>query len=101
MHILKLSIERLGAKVANRIVKSSFLKNIISVADIDLTEEFILLDPKTIFLGVTTKTAMYGLLNNGDITQATYDQFHKDVQLYYKDALDYVQRKFAIIDPVI
>ena len=44
---------------------------------------------------------MNRLLNNGDITQATYDQFHKGVQLYYKDALDYIQRKFPISDPVI
>ena len=44
---------------------------------------------------------MNRLLNNDDITQATYDQFHKGVQLYYKDALDYIQRKFPISDPVI
>ena len=101
MHILKSSIERLGRKIANIIVKPSFLKNITSVADIDLTEESILLDPKTIFLGGTTKATTNRLLNNGDITQATYDQFHKGVQLYYKDALDYIQRKFPISDPVI
>ena len=101
LHILKLSIERLGTKIANRIVKPSFLKNIISVADIDLTEDSILLDPKIIFLGVTTKATMNRLLNNGDITQETYDHIHKDVQLYSKDALDYIQRKFPISDPVI
>ena len=55
LHILKSSIERLGRKIANRIVKPSFLKNITSVADIDLTEESILLDPKKNFLGGTTK----------------------------------------------
>ena len=98
---MKSSIERLGRNIANRIVKPFFLKSITSVADIDLTEESILLDPKTIFLGGTTKATMNRLLNNGDITQATYDQFHKGVQLYYKDALDYIQRKFPISDPVI
>ena len=41
------------------------------------------------------------MLNNGDITQATYNQFLKGVQLYYKDALDYIQRKFHISDPVV
>ena len=101
LHILKSSIQCIGRKIANRIVKPSFLKNITSVADIDLTEESILLDPKTIFLGGTTKATMNRLLNNGDITQATYDQFHKGVQVYYKDALDYIQRKFPISDPVI
>ena len=101
LHILKSSIESLGRKIANRIVKHSFLKNISSVADIDLAEESFLLDPKTIFLGGTTKATMSRLLNNDDITQATYDQFHKGVQLYYKDALDYIQRKFPISDPVI
>ena len=43
-----------------------------SVADIDLTEESILLDPKTIFLGGITKATMNRFVNNGDITQATY-----------------------------
>ena len=94
-------IYQLGRKIVNTIVKPSFLKNITSVTDIDLTEESVLLDPKTIFLGGTTKATMNRLLNNGDITQATYDQFHKGVQLYYKDALDYIQRKFPISDPVI
>ena len=97
LHILKLSIECLWTKIANRIVKPSFLKNITSVADIDLTEESILLDPKTIFLGGTTKATMNQLLNNDDITQATYDQFHKGVQLCYKDALDYIQRNFPSV----
>ena len=86
---------------ANRIVKPSFLKDITFVADIDLTEESIPLGPKAIFLGGTNKATMNQLLNNGDITQPTYDQFHKGVQLYYKDALDYIQRKFPISDPVI
>ena len=77
LHKLKLSIERLGRKIANRIVKSSFLKSITSVPDIDLIEEPILLDPKQFSLEVyTTKATMNQLLNNGDITQATYDQFH-------------------------
>ena len=67
LHILKLSIERIGTNIADRMVKPSFLKNITSVADIDLTEESILLDPKTIFLGGTTKATMNQLLNNGDI----------------------------------
>ena len=72
-----------------------------SVADVDLTEESILLDPNTIFLGGITKATMNRFVNNGDITQATYHQFHKGVQLYYKGALDYIQRKFPISDPVI
>ena len=58
LHILKSSIERLGRKISNRIVKPSFLKNITSVADIDLTDESILLDPKTIFLEGATKATM-------------------------------------------
>ena len=97
LHILKSSIERLGRKIVNRIVKPSFLKNITSVADIDLTEESILLDPKTIFLGGTTKATMNRLLNNGDITQATYDQFHKGVQLYYKVLLIIFKESFPSV----
>ena len=67
LHILKLSIECLGRKIVNRIVKPSFLKNITSVADIDLTEESVFLDPKTIFLRGTTKATMNRLLNSCDI----------------------------------
>ena len=101
LHILKSSIERFGRKIANRIVKLSFLRNILSVTGIDLTEESFLLDLKTIFFGGTTKSTMNRLLKNGDITQATYNQFHKGVQLYCKDALDYTQKKCPISDPVI
>ena len=98
---MKFSIERLGRKIASRIVNPSFLKNITSVADNDLTEESVFLDPTTVFLGSTTKATMNRLLNNGDMTQATYHQFHKGVQLYYKDALDYIQKKFHISDLAI
>ena len=97
LHKLKSSIERLGRKIANIIVEPSFLMNITSVADIDLTEESILLDPKTIFLGGTTKATMNRLLNNGDITQATYDQFHKGVQLYYKVLLIIFKESFPSV----
>ena len=44
---------------------------------------------------------MNRLLNNGDITQATYDQFQKGVQLYYKDVLGYIQRRFPISDELM
>ena len=92
LHILKSSIERLGRKIANRIVKPSFLKNITSVADIDLTEESILLDPKTIFLGGTTKATMNQLLNNGDIQNISSTKVF--------NGFFYSQKKFPISDSV-
>ena len=105
LHILKSSIERLGRKIANRIVKPSFLKNITSVADIDLTEESILLDPKTIFLGGTTKATMNRLLNNGDITQETmisstkvFNFTIRMLLIIFKESFPSVIKLYAIVD---
>ena len=41
------------------------------------------------------------LLNEGDNTQDQYNKFHKGAQCYLRDALAYIQEKFAITNEVI
>ena len=101
VHILKASMEHLGKNLATRIIKPTVLRGISSISDIDLTDESIFIEPKSIFLGGTTKATLNRLLSEGDISQHKYDSFHKGAYLYFKDALQYIQNKFPIKNEVI
>ena len=94
-------MEHLGQKLATRIIKRTALRGISSISYIDLTDDSIFIEPKSIFLGGTTKATLNRLLSKGDISQHKYDSFHTGAHLYYKDALQYIQNKFPIKNEVI
>ena len=52
-------------------------------------------------MGVTIKATLNRLLNEGDISQHEYDNFHTGAHLYFKDPLQYIQSKFPIKNEVI
>ena len=101
VHILNASMEHLGRKLATRIIKPTALRGISSISDIDLTDDSIFIEPKSIFLGGTTKAILNRLLSEVDISQHKYDSFHTGAHLYFKDALQYIQNKFPIKNEVI
>ena len=74
---------------------------ISSISDIDLTDDPIFIEPKSIFLGGTTKATLNRLLSEGDISQHKYDSFHTGAHLYFKDVLQCIQNKFLIKNEVI
>jgi hypothetical protein len=53
--MLKPAIERLGRKLANRIVLPSVMKDTGSVTELNLDNEQIFMDSRSLFLGGTTK----------------------------------------------
>ena len=81
VHILKASMEHLGRKLPTRIIKRSALRGISSISEIDLTDDYIFIEPKSIFYGGTTKATLNTLLNEGDISQHTYYSFHTGAHL--------------------
>ena len=94
-------MEHLGRKLATRIIKPTALRGISSISDIDLTDDSIFIESKSIFLGWTTKATLNRLLSEGDISQHKYDSFHTGAHFYLKDALQYIQNKFPIKNEVI
>ncbi len=94
-------MEHLGRKLATRIIQPTALRGISSISEIDLTDDSILIEPRSLFLGGTTKATLNRLLSEGDISQHQYDSFHTGAQLYFKDALQYIQNKFPIKNEVI
>ena len=100
IHLLKSSTEALARKLAARIIKPVVLRNVSSVKEIDLSDDTIFIDVKSIFLGGTTKTKLNRLLNEGDITQDQYSRSHDDAQCHFRDALAYIQEKFPITNEV-
>ena len=94
VHILKASVEHLGRKLATRIIKPTALRGISSISDIDLTDDSIFIELKSIFLGGTTKATLNRFLSEGDMSQHKYDSFHTGAHLYFKDALQYIQNNF-------
>ena len=94
-------MEHLGRKPATRIIKPTALRRVSSISDIDLTDDSIFIEPKSIFLDWTTKATLNILLSEGHISQHKYDSFHTGAHLYFKDALQYIQNKFPIKNEVI
>ena len=85
VHMLKASMEHLWRKLATRIIKPTALRGISSISDIDLIDDSIFIELKSIFLGGTTKATLNRLLSEGDISQHKYDSFHTGAHLYFKD----------------
>ena len=77
------------------------MRGISSISEINLTDDSIFIEPKSIFLSGTTKATLNRLLSEVDISQHKYDSFHTGAHLYFKDALQYIQNKFSIKNEVI
>ena len=80
-------MEHLGRKLTTRIIKPTALTGISSISDIDLTDDSIFIEPKSIFLGGTTKATLNRLFSEGDISHHKYDSFHTGTHLYFSMTL--------------
>ena len=80
IHLLKSSMENLGEKLAQRIVKPYVMREISSIKDIDVDNDDLFKDPQFIFLGGMTKATLNRLLNEGIITEEEHLAFHNAVQ---------------------
>ena len=101
IHILKASMEHLGRKIAQRIIKPAVLQGISSITELDLGDESIFIDARSMFLGGTTKFTLNRLRNNGSISENDYMKLHRGAFHYFKDALNYILEKFPISNEVI
>ena len=63
-------MEARARKLAARIIKPVVLRNVSSVKEIDLSDDTIFIDVKSIFLGGNTKAKLNRLFNEGDITRS-------------------------------
>ena len=66
IHQLKSSMK--ATKLAARITKPVVLRNVFSVKEIDLSDDSVFIDVKSILLGGATKAKLNRLLKEGDIT---------------------------------
>ena len=101
IHLLKASMEHLGRKFASRIITPKVLQNISSITEIDLSDEAIFINARSIFLGGTTKFTLNRLRNNGTISETEYLKVHRSAFHYFKNALEYILEKFPITNEVI
>ena len=83
--VLKPAIETLG-------------KNIGSIAELNLDNEEMFLEPKSLFLGGTTKFTLNRLHNNGTISDSDYKKLHSAVHHYFKK---YILEKFPVNNDVL
>ena len=82
VHRTKASMKHLGRKLATRIIKPTALRGIRSISDIDLTDDSIFIEPKSIFLGGTTKATLNRLLGEGDVSQHKYEFSYRSPPLF-------------------
>ena len=101
IQVLKPAIETLGKKIANRIILPSVMKNIGSIAELNLDNEEIFLEPKSLFLGGTTKFTLNRLRNNGTISDSGYKKLHSAAHHYFKSSLKYILEKFPVNNDVL
>ena len=101
IHILMASMEHLGRKIANRIIKPEVMQSVSSVTKIDLNDDAIFIDARSVFLGGTTKFTLNRLRNDGSISENDYMKVHYGALHYFKDALKYILEKFPINNEVI
>ena len=59
------------------------------------------MDTQNIYLGVLTKNMLKKLLDQDDILQKQYKEFHDTTHYYFKSTLEYIQKKFPLDDPLI
>ena len=59
-------MEALARRLAAQIIKPVVLRNVSSIKQIDLSDDTIFIDEKSIFLGGNTKAKLNRLLNEGD-----------------------------------
>ena len=49
-----------------------------------------------IYLGVLAKNMLKTFLDQGDISQKQYKEFHDAVNYYFKSSLEYIQKRFPL-----
>ena len=59
-------MKALARRLAAQIIEPVVLRNVSSIKEIDLSDDTIFIDEKSIFLGGTTKAKLNRLLNEGD-----------------------------------
>ncbi len=101
IHILKPAMESLGKKVAIRIMHPNKVKDITNVSEIDLNDSENFIETRDIYLGVLTKNTLKKLLDEGDISEHQYKDFHDAVHYYFKSSLQYMQKKFPLNNTLI
>ena len=99
-HILKPAMDSLGKKLAKRIMDPSKVK-CITVSEIDLNDSDNFMETEDIYLGVLTKKTLKNLLDEGDISEQQYKDFHDAVHYYFKLSLQYMKTKFPLNNPLI
>ena len=82
IHILKSAMEKLGKKLAKRIMIPEKLRDISSITDIDLESPDNFKGAKILYVGTVTKNTLTELLNEGDITAPQHKNFY-DAAYYY------------------
>ncbi len=101
IHLLKPTMESLGKKLASRIIKPAVLQNTSTLLELDLDNNDIYKDPKSLYIGFTTKCVLNKLLNDGTITEKDSMTFNNAAHNYFKSAVEYIQAKFPLDNDVI
>ena len=77
------------------------MKDIGLIAELNLDNEEIFLEPKSLFLGGTTKFTLNRLGNNGTISDSDYKKLHSAAHHYFKSSLKYILEKFLVNNDVL
>ena len=100
IQVLKPAIESRGRKL-QIVLSYQVMKDIGSIAELDLDNEEIFSEQKSLFLGGTTKFTLNRLRNNGTISDSDYKKLHAAAHHYFNSSLKYILEKCPVINDVL
>ena len=84
-------------KLANRISEVDELSDVSSVFHLNFEDDRIYKVPRSIFIGITTKSTLNRLLNNGSVSDKEHSKFYLAVhnyRIYLKERLPRISAPF-------
>ena len=69
--------------------------------DLNLEDDKVCKAPRSIFIGITTKSTLNRLLNNGSVSDNEYSKFYLAAHNYFKEALIYINKEFLLNGKVV
>ena len=89
------AVAKFSRTLENHVSKVSVMKS-TTLTNIDMADSEVYLPRQSIYLGRMTKSSLQKLLNEGEISERSYNTILLAAQAYFRASFQYVLKKFPI-----
>ena len=100
VHVVHDAAAKFARTLGNRVSKASVIKS-TTLTDIDMGDSEVYIPHQSTYLGRMTKSSLQKLLNDGEISERSYNHILLAAQAYFKASFQYVLKKFPINDELL